>query len=140
MQRLRNLAHIMRITRADKLFVSYLGLFFVIAALITLVEPDIKTYGEGVWYCYTMSATIGFGDMVAVTIVGRILTIFLSLCSILIIGMIPAIIVSYYMTALKRINNEAMVTFMEKLERLPELSEEELKDISAQVKKMRLRM
>ena len=76
MQRLRNLAHIMRITRADKLFVSYLGLFFVIAALITLVEPDIKTYGEGVWYCYTMSATIGFGDMVAVTIVGRILTIF----------------------------------------------------------------
>lgn len=46
-------------------------------------------------------STIGFGDFVAETVVGRILSVILSIYSILIIALIPGIITSYYLETVK---------------------------------------
>lgn len=65
--------------------------------------------------------------MLATTLVGRVLSIFLSICSILIIAVVPGVITSYYV--------ESSAKFLDDLEHLPELSKEELTKLSEKVKK-----
>ena len=98
-----------------------------------IIEPNINNLGDGIWYCFSVMSTIGFGDISAVTPAGRILSIILSLYSILIVGIIPGILTSYYIESTKLKANESMEKFLYDLEHLPELSKEELKDLSRKV-------
>ena len=128
---------IMRRIHADKLIISFVIGFFLVSLLITLAEPGIHTYGEGLWYSFVACTTIGFGDFVAVTTWGRILTVYLALHEIILLALLPGIIVTYYMEVIHRREKESLTMFLEKLERLPELSKEELEDISKKVKKIK---
>ena len=49
--------------------------------------------------------------------------------------MLTGVIVGYYMEYLKSKERDTISMFLEKLERLPELSQEELSEISDKVKK-----
>lgn len=49
-------------------------------------------------------------------------------------AMVPGVVVSYYMEYLKVREKETISVFLEKLERLPELSEEELEQLSRRVR------
>ena len=71
------------------------------------------------------------------TPLGRILTILVSMMGILVVAMIPGVVVSYYTEFIRRHQEETVSVFMEKLEHLPELSEEELAELSEKVKTMR---
>lgn len=73
--------------------------------------------------------------MLATTLVGRVLSIFLSICSILIIAVVPGVITSYYVESTKLRADESSAKFLDDLERLPELSKEELVELSEKVKK-----
>lgn len=137
MKQFRMLKAIMKRTHADKLLYAFIGFFLVAALIIMLIEPGIDTYGESVWYCYTMAVTIGFGDFIAVTIIGRILSIIISLYALLMVGMIPAIVVSYYLEVIKIRERETSTEFIDKLEHLQDLSKEELTELSARVKKFK---
>ncbi len=57
------------------------------------------------------------------------------LYTILIVGMIPAIVVSYYLEVVKIREKETSTHFLYKLEHLPELSKEELAELSEKIKK-----
>lgn len=127
--------NVLKRTGADKLLYGYLVLLLVISFVIVLVEPDINTYFDGLWYCYNVLSTIGLGDTIAVTFVGKVLSIILSVYSILIIAVIPGVITSFYLEVIKLRTNESMEKFLYDLERLPELSEKELGEISEKVKK-----
>lgn len=72
--------------------------------------------------------------MLATTLVGRVLSIFLSICSILIIAVVPGVITSYYVESTKLRADESSAKFLDDL-RLPELSKEELVELSEKVKK-----
>ena len=137
MRTLRILWMILKRTHTIKVCISFAVCFFVGAAIIQGVEPDITTYGESLWYCYVACATIGFGDFAAVTAIGRILTIFLSLHATVFLAMIPAIIVSYYMEVVHRREKESVSIILDKLEHLPEMSKEELQAISDKIKKIK---
>lgn len=76
-----------------------------------------------------------FGDITAVTILGRAMSIFLSICSILIIAVVPGIITSYYIESTKLKEKESIAKFLDDLEHLPELSKEDLQSLSEKVKK-----
>lgn len=121
-------------TRADKLIYGYLILLIVISFFIWIVEPHINTFIDSLWYCFSILTTIGFGDIVAVTIVGRILSIILSIYSIIIIAVIPGVITSFYIENTKMRSKESVEKFLYDLERLPELSNEELVQLSEKVK------
>jgi voltage-gated potassium channel len=71
---------------------------------------------------------------VAVTALGRILSVVISLYTLLLIGLIPGIVVNYYMAYVKVKEEEALDNFLDKLENLENLSKEELCRISAGVK------
>lgn len=96
------LSVILKKTHSDRIATGFIGYFLLTSFLILLVEPGIHTYGDAVWYAFAVITTIGFGDLVAVTAIGRILTILLALYGILILALIPGIVTSYYLEAVKR--------------------------------------
>ena len=60
------------------------------------IEPNITSFPEALWYCFAIVTTIGFGDFVAVTPVGRVLSVFLGLYGIVVVAVITSIVVNFY--------------------------------------------
>ena len=125
---------VLRRTGTLKIFISFLLFLCAAAAALTVLEPDIDTFGDGLWYCFVAATTIGFGDLCVTTGLGRIITVFTAMYGILMTAMVPGVVVSYYMEYLKIREKETIYIFLEKLERLQELSKEELEQISQRVR------
>ena len=104
-----------------------------------IFEPQVQSLWDGFWFCFVASTTIGFGDITAVTVIGRLAVIFVTLCGILTVAMVPGVVVAYYTEFLRRREEDTVSTFLEKLERLPELNREELQEISDRVKQFNKR-
>nr|WP_296077430.1 potassium channel family protein [uncultured Ruminococcus sp.] len=134
MKKTRLLKIVLKRTGAFKLLCTYIVVFVAVSIGIMIVEPNINRLIDSLWYSFSVATTIGFGDITAVTLIGRILSIFLSICSILIIAVVPGIITSYYIESTKLREKESSAKFLDDLERLPELSKEELTALSERVK------
>ena len=75
------------------------GLLVMIVAfsfVFIAVEPNITTFPDALWYSFAVVTTIGFGDLVAVTPIGRILTVMLGLYGLVVVAVITSIIVNFY--------------------------------------------
>ena len=131
----RLLRSLFRVTGADKVFISYFIFFFICSIVIWIFEPHINKIVDSLWYCFVASTTIGFGDYTAVTLVGRIFTVILSIYSLGVVAIFTGVITSYFMENSKLKANESVRHFIDDLEHLDELSKEELKEISNKVKK-----
>lgn len=120
---------------AVKIFGGYLVWFFISAIPIWIFEPHIKTYADSLWFCFASATTIGYGDCYAVTLPGRIITVCLSVYSIGVVAVFTAVIASFF-TDMARIRaSDSARQFVDELEHLPQLSKEELEDLSERVKK-----
>ncbi len=137
MKKLKILLKIIRLSSVDKLIYGFIIFVFLNAFILDFSEPTIKNYGDAVWYSFVSFTTIGFGDFVATTFVGRISTVILSLYGILIVGIIPGIIVSYYQEVINIKKNNNITEFLNDLENLPDLSKDKLSEISNKVKETR---
>lgn len=135
MKKTRLIKIILKRTGALKFLTTYIIIFAGVSIGVWIVEPNIKTPIDSVWYCFSVATTIGFGDITAVTILGRAMSILLSICSILIIAVVPGIITSYYIESTKLKEQESIAKFLDDLEHLPELSKEDLQSLSEKVKK-----
>ena len=60
------------------------------------VEPNINTFPDALWYCFAIVTTIGFGDLVAVTAIGRVLSVCLGLYGLVVVAVITSIVVNFY--------------------------------------------
>ena len=114
----------------------YLLVFFAFAFIIYRREAVFETYGDSLWYCFELVTTVGFCELVAVTRIGRILSILLSVYSIGMRAIITSTVVTYNQVKIKS-QEDAITLFMDKLERLPELNKEELADISERIRRLR---
>ncbi len=139
-KRLRLLHKIMKTTHMYKLLLGFLIYFFITTVLIWLVDPVINSFSDSLWYCFAACTTVGFGDLVVTSEVGRVLTILLTVYGLLIVAFIPGVIVSYFTEFNKIKSRESVVKFLDRLEHLEDLSKEELKDISARVRKKRYQL
>lgn len=118
----------------EKVLIAFI-LFFALAALIiTIREPDINTYGDGLWYCFVACTSIGFGDFVAVSALGRVITVLLTLFEIVLIALLSGVIVSHYLEVIHTREKISATMFLDKLEHLSQLSDEELVEIEEKVK------
>lgn len=136
-RRLKILWNILRHTKADKILFSFLLFVLADAALIWGFEPTITTYRDALWYCYAVISTAGFGDLVVTAFVPKILSILLTVYSMLALAIITGVVVNYYTQMMELKNKDTIVAFLDKLEELPDLSREELVDLSERIKRFR---
>jgi len=127
---------ILKRTGTLKIFFSFLLFLAGASAVLTMIEPEIRTLEDGIWYCFVAATTIGFGDICVATRIGRFITVLVSLYGILMTAMVPGVVVSYYMEYLKIRERETLSLFFEKLENLTELTQEELAELSEKIKKL----
>ena len=137
MKKIKVLWLILKRTKADRILSGFFLFLFAAAGIIQLAEPDITRYGDALWYCYAVISTAGFGDVVAVTFLGKICSVLLTVYSIFVVAIVTGVVVNYYGQIVEMQRRETAMMFLDKLERLPELSKEELEDISKRVKKFR---
>lgn len=119
---------------ADKILYSYIIVFIIIAFIIWKVEPNINTFMDSLWFCFATSTTIGYGDIVVISFVGRILSIILSIYSICVVAIFTAVITSFFMEQAKIRAKENTRKFIDDLQHLDELSKEELKELSEKIR------
>lgn len=139
-KKLKLLFQILRTTGMLAVVETFLVFLFIAGYLVIILEPNINNISDSVWYLFASFTTIGYGDFVAVTDLGRIVTIVVSLYGILVVAFIPAIIINYSTEFNKRKSCETMTELHDKLEKLPELSKEELQEISEKFKKNRYKL
>lgn len=128
---------LMKSTYMDKALMIFLAWILASCVVLIAVEPNINSFGTAIWYCFELVTTVGFGDIPVVTPIGRIVSIVIGLYGLVIIALMTALIVGFYQEKMNMRRKESVMEFMDKLERLPELSKEELADISERVKKFK---
>ena len=69
---------------------------FISGGILLLVEPQISNYWDGLWYAFVTSTTVGYGDILATTLIGRITSVFLTVYGLIFFGCLSAVIVNYY--------------------------------------------
>lgn len=137
MKKLRILWGILKRTQANHILSGFVLFLLADAAVIQLVEPDIHRYVDALWYCYAVISTGGFGDIVTVTLIGKICSVLLTIYTIFVVAIVTGVVVNFYTQLVEMHQKETLAMFMDKLERLPELSKEELEHISQKVRKFR---
>ncbi len=137
MKKLRILWGILRHTHADRILLGFVLFLLADAAIIQIVEPDINRYGDALWYCYAVISTAGFGDIVAVTLIGKTCSVLLTIYTLFVVAIVTGVVVNFYTQLVELQRKETLAAFMDKLERLPELSKDELETISRNIKRYR---
>ena len=66
------------------------------ALVLITVEEVFTNFGDALWYCFAVVTTIGFGDIVATTLVGRLITVVLGIYGIIAVAVITSIVVNFY--------------------------------------------
>lgn len=138
MKNLKTLYRILKQTGALSIFIYYMIFVFVSALLILLVEPEITSYADALWYCYAVISTAGFGDIVVHTFLAKIISVIVTIYSLIVIAILTGIIVNFYNEILELRRKETLSAFLDRLERLPELSHEELVELSERVHRFRI--
>lgn len=137
MKKLKLLWGILKKTNAHKIIAGFIVFMLGCALVVLLAEPDIHRYGDALWYCYSVVSTAGFGDIVATTFIGKICSVLLTVYSLFVVAVATGVVVSFYNRCVDKHFEESKEVFLDKLERLPTLSKEELEEISEKAKKWR---
>lgn len=93
---LKMLASVAQETYAAEIIGGMVLLIFAFSYILQFLEPNMGTLKDSLWYCFAIVTTIGFGDITATTLVGRILSVILGLYGIVVVALITSVIVNYY--------------------------------------------
>ena len=131
---LRVLWRIFRNTGADKIIGTFVIIFFIAALAIFLIDPAVRSYLDSLWYCFAAITTIGFGDVAVSTIGARIITVVLSIYAIVVIAIVTAVVTNFFIELARARASADTHRFIDDLEHLPDLSREELEELSRKVR------
>ena len=83
-------------TYALEVLFGLLTLMVAFSLVLMQVEEEMTNFGDALWYCFAVVTTIGFGDIKAVTLTGRLLSVILGMYGIIVVAVITSIIVNFY--------------------------------------------
>ncbi|MGE3103840.1 MAG: ion transporter [Lysobacterales bacterium] len=63
---------------------------------VTLVDPAFAHVGDGIWWAWVTITTVGYGDVVPVTLIGRVFAVLLMLMGLGLIALISATLVTLF--------------------------------------------
>ena len=90
------LMKIVRKTYATEIILGLLLLIFAFSYVLEFCEEGIGSFPDALWYCFAIVTTIGFGDITASSIIGRLLSVVLGIYGIIVVALITSIIVNFY--------------------------------------------
>ena len=90
------LEKIIRKTYVIEFVFGMLLLIVAFSIVLQRTEASIETFMDGLWYCFAIVTTIGFGDYTAVGLVGRFLSVILGIYGIIVVALITSVIVNFY--------------------------------------------
>ena len=93
---LKVLKKVIRQTYAEEILFSMMLLVVAFSMVLMRIETSINTFDDGLWYCFMLITTIGFGDLTVVTVLGRVLSVILGLYGIVVVSILTSIIVNFY--------------------------------------------
>ncbi len=127
---------LIRETALPKVLIIF-GIFFVICAFVVWAnEPSVTNFGDALWYCYAVTTTVGFGDIVVTSPASRILSVILSIFAAGLIALLTGIFVSFAMQLIKDKQKDNFQEYIDKLEHLNDLTSEELEELSLKIKEL----
>ncbi len=94
--RLGVISKIARKTYTVEILLGLLLLMVAFSFVFVSYEDSMETIFDALWYCFAVVTTTGFGDLTAVTLVGRVLTVILGFYGIVVVALITSIIVNFY--------------------------------------------
>ena len=87
---------IIRKTYAIETLFGLVTLAIAASLIFPIFEPDFNSFTDGMWYSFITITTIGFGDIVVKTNIGKILTVLLGIYGIIAVAVVTSIIVNFY--------------------------------------------
>ncbi|MBO4364799.1 MAG: two pore domain potassium channel family protein [Eggerthellaceae bacterium] len=115
--------------------VAFVALFIVCAAVVAIIEPGMDA-GDAIWFMFQIVSTIGLGDYACTTFMGRVATIVLSMYSVLFFALVTGAMVSFCNERMRFRRDKSVAHFIYQLEHLPELSPQELEELSRKIKRI----
>jgi len=109
-----------------------------------LTEPEIKTFGDGIWWSLVTITTVGYGDITPGTPLGRVVAGTLMLFGLILIATLTAIISAKFIrNYVDHHTNDDILEKLEELEdeieKLEDMEEdllEKLKDMDSEIDKI----
>ena len=94
--RLNVLKDIIRKTYASEIISCLLLLMIAFSFALKFMDESIETFWDGLWYCFAVVTTIGFGDITPTQPISRVLSVILGVYGIVVVALITSIIVNFY--------------------------------------------
>ena len=95
-------------TYALEVLVGLLTMIVAFSLVLMIYEPEMAYFPDALWYCFAVVTTIGFGDIKAVTHIGRVISVILGLYGIIVVAIITSIIVNFYNETKGKDDSEAI--------------------------------
>ena len=96
MTRIRNLFGLLETLfnsrRLRTILAALLFFIFLFGYLFYVSEPDVRNFGDGIWWALVTITTVGYGDITPVTTLGRVVASSLMLLGLGLIATITAIV------------------------------------------------
>ena len=124
-----------RLVHFDRLLFSYLIVYVIVSFVVWALDPDVKGLSDALWFTFQTGTTIGYGDLIVNNWFARIVTVLFSVYSMALVAVFTGILAGYFVEIIKTEAKESAVKFLLDLERLPELSHEELVELSERAKR-----
>ena len=103
-------------------------LIILCSVYFTVVEPNITSYVDSLWYSFSVITTIGFGDVPVVTTFGRILSVILGISGIVVVALVTSFIVNFYNEMSRRRDEVTLERILDEEKKLKETIEEQKKE------------
>ena len=123
-----------RLVHFNYMFAAYLIVYVIVSLIIWALDPDIKDLSDALWFTFQTGTTIGYGDLIVNNTIARILTVFFAIYSMILVAIFTGILAGYFVEIIKMRARDSAVKFLLDLERLPEMSQEELVEMSERAK------
>ncbi len=112
----------------DEFLMILAVLVLLCSVYFTVVEPNITSYVDSLWYSFSVITTIGFGDVAVTTTFGRILSVMLGISGIVVVALFTSFIVNLYNEMNKKRQDRAIEKIDKKVEEIEEEISEQEKD------------
>lgn len=128
---------IFRQTHMRSYLLAFIPVFLVCCGLIWALDKEITSYGDALWYGFMLVTTIGFGDLTVTSPLARIVSVFLGLYGILMIGFICGVGASWLFEKVRSSRGESVSLMLYQLEHLETLSDEQVAHLQKQVRDLK---